>query len=571
MLSRKKDHKYLRDGVEGKYVKKENPPDLRIINVWTTINDQSQKKNAVQPKKGSVLSLHGHEPPNPTSLAQKCAKAQTSLNQQTLGVLHQNDGSQPALQPLSPEKAVGIGGLFGLARYRMGSSQVVQPASATPGCHVADFASHKSYSRSAENVIPSPVVQCLPGPETNPRHQVVGTSSVFAQSQHQLQSHVYVNQLAGRNVLTRDKQIFGERNYQGMKPEDRFQLSGFADQDVVQDAWHQLDENYQIQLYHQQIREHYVQQQQQHSEVTNIEHSSIHPLAAGFTHITDKAATSHQDPHPFLSPLFKSTSQYTSSHLVSDPLHLSHSVTSPVPASAAGSGRDNQPNPALCGVKPFSHPSLAVTVSSTVDNSHKQQQQQPEELPLPPGWSVGYTMRGRKYYIDHNTKTTHWSHPLEKEGLPTGWERIESPEYGVYYFNHITKQAQYEHPCAPQYGHLTPVIHQPAVPDHLPPLRNTYHQHNVIVPANPYLTEEIPHWLYIYSRAPSTSDHKIKWEMFPLQELDCFEGMLKRLHKKEVEEIVMKYEAYRIALMREKERKRLEMTEEQIVPTASEI
>jgi len=56
-----------------------------------------------------------------------------------------------------------------------------------------------------------------------------------------------------------------------------------------------------------------------------------------------------------------------------------------------------------------------------------------EELPLPPGWSVDLTLRGRKYYIDHNTKTTHWSHPLEKEGLPTGWERIESDEYGVYF------------------------------------------------------------------------------------------------------------------------------------------
>lgn len=56
-----------------------------------------------------------------------------------------------------------------------------------------------------------------------------------------------------------------------------------------------------------------------------------------------------------------------------------------------------------------------------------------EELPLPPGWSVDFTLRGRKYYIDHNTKTTHWSHPLEKEGLPTGWERIDSPEYGIYY------------------------------------------------------------------------------------------------------------------------------------------
>ena len=38
-----------------------------------------------------------------------------------------------------------------------------------------------------------------------------------------------------------------------------------------------------------------------------------------------------------------------------------------------------------------------------------------QETPLPPGWSVGWTQRGRKYYIDHNTKTTHWSHPLETE------------------------------------------------------------------------------------------------------------------------------------------------------------
>lgn len=56
-----------------------------------------------------------------------------------------------------------------------------------------------------------------------------------------------------------------------------------------------------------------------------------------------------------------------------------------------------------------------------------------EELPLPPGWSVDQTLRGRKYYIDHNAKTTHWSHPLEREGLPVGWQRIESPQYGIYY------------------------------------------------------------------------------------------------------------------------------------------
>ena len=37
-------------------------------------------------------------------------------------------------------------------------------------------------------------------------------------------------------------------------------------------------------------------------------------------------------------------------------------------------------------------------------------------------------------------QTTHWSHPLETEGLPAGWEKVESPEFGVYYLNHITRQ-----------------------------------------------------------------------------------------------------------------------------------
>ena len=50
------------------------------------------------------------------------------------------------------------------------------------------------------------------------------------------------------------------------------------------------------------------------------------------------------------------------------------------------------------------------------------------EPAIPPGWSVGWTMRGRKYYIDHNTKTTHWSHPLETEGLPERrWTSVLRP------------------------------------------------------------------------------------------------------------------------------------------------
>ncbi|XP_065571808.1 membrane-associated guanylate kinase, WW and PDZ domain-containing protein 1-like isoform X1 [Artemia franciscana] len=84
-------------------------------------------------------------------------------------------------------------------------------------------------------------------------------------------------------------------------------------------------------------------------------------------------------------------------------------------------------------------------------NPHFLSQGNLDSLPLPPGWSVDYTANGKKFYIDHNTQTTHWSHPLEKEGLPTGWEKVDSPEFGVYYVNNITRELQYEHPCAARY------------------------------------------------------------------------------------------------------------------------
>ena len=42
--------------------------------------------------------------------------------------------------------------------------------------------------------------------------------------------------------------------------------------------------------------------------------------------------------------------------------------------------------------------------------------------------------KSKMVFIKSNSfRTTHWSHPLEKEGLPTGWEKIDSPEYGTYY------------------------------------------------------------------------------------------------------------------------------------------
>ncbi|KAM8833410.1 LOW QUALITY PROTEIN: protein salvador homolog 1 [Synchiropus picturatus] len=170
-----------------------------------------------------------------------------------------------------------------------------------------------------------------------------------------------------------------------------------------------------------------------------------------------------------------------------------------------------------------------------------------DELPLPTGWTVDWTIRGRKYYIDHNTNTTHWSHPLEREGLPPGWEKVESAEFGVYYVDHINKRAQYRHPCAPSVPRYDqppplppPVTYQPRQPERNQP---------VLVPANPYHTAEIPDWLQVYARAPLKYDHILKWELFQLADLDTYQGMLKLLFMKELEHIVKSYEAYRQALL----------------------
>lgn len=139
---------------------------------------------------------------------------------------------------------------------------------------------------------------------------------------------------------------------------------------------------------------------------------------------------------------------------------------------------------------------------------------------------------------------------------------MESSEFGIYYVNHTTRHAQYEHPCAPRYissGSSSLVEMRPSRPMPPAPLHTEFHApHNVLVPANPYLYEEIPYWLQFYSKAAPEHDHKLKWELFRLPELDCYDNVLKRLYKQELETIVMNYEAYRSAMAREMERRRAE-------------
>lgn len=63
-------------------------------------------------------------------------------------------------------------------------------------------------------------------------------------------------------------------------------------------------------------------------------------------------------------------------------------------------------------------------------------------------------------------------------------------------YSHITRQAQYNHPCYTScYLYTTSDRHKPIIPG---PTHTQFTPHSALVPANPYLLEEIPAWLLIY-------------------------------------------------------------------------
>lgn len=432
MLSRKnKDLRTIKEGVVGKYVKKETPPEMPIINVWSTEPVKKPNRRGQRPESPAMIS-----------------------------------GQQ---QPSSAVQKFGNGRVPGSHTTLLGHEGKYTPSNSVP-----DLA-HRFASLS----VASGTDQSVPGSRL-PTH-----AAVYGGGLVPTMSHTYINQYASSDYNI-EKQQAGPQ----LSPS---YISVHAPPELPPPAHAAL---------HHQLR---------YSEAPAY-HTHPHH------HVDDFRITPYQQV-PYSQALVP---PHAIHHATPHTRHSTHNL-SQNRGQPPGSGMDSQ-----------------------------------EELPLPPGWSIDFTLRGRKYYIDHNTKTTHWSHPLEKEGLPTGWERIESPEYGVYYVNHITRAAQYEHPCAPHYIYQPEVRIQLEVAPRLlaPPPRHThFHPHSVLVPANPYLNQEIPHWLSVYSRASADLDHKLRWEMFRLPELDCFNAMLTRLYKQELEEIVMRYEAYRASLLCEMEKR----------------
>ena len=50
---------------------------------------------------------------------------------------------------------------------------------------------------------------------------------------------------------------------------------------------------------------------------------------------------------------------------------------------------------------------------------------------------------------------------------------------------------------------------------------------------------------FINQIADPATDHKLKWDMFKLSELECFDSMMFRMFKQEMEALITRHESYR--------------------------
>lgn len=77
-----------------------------------------------------------------------------------------------------------------------------------------------------------------------------------------------------------------------------------------------------------------------------------------------------------------------------------------------------------------------------------------EQQNLPAGWEAKKDHNGRVFYVDHNTRTTHWKPPPR---LPPGWEQKKTRDGRTFYVDHNTRTTHWK---IPENAHNAPPPNQ---------------------------------------------------------------------------------------------------------------
>jgi len=83
-----------------------------------------------------------------------------------------------------------------------------------------------------------------------------------------------------------------------------------------------------------------------------------------------------------------------------------------------------------------------------VQKQQQRRQQQPvvqrvDSPDLPPGWEAKRDQVGKLFYVNHNTRTTHWELPRK---LPNGWEQKMTRDGKKFYVDHNTRKTHWTLP-----------------------------------------------------------------------------------------------------------------------------
>lgn len=153
------------------------------------------------------------------------------------------------------------------------------------------------------------------------------------------------------------------------------------------------------------------------------------------------------------APSVSSASTHRSSAHLSLPASTApHLVASTSPV--ASNGTNNTPN---CGMG-TGGPAPVVNGTASIQTAGPGAQDAPTqrgqstgaEEPLPTGWEMRYDVFGRRYYVDHNTRSTSWERP---QPLPPGWEMRRDPRGRNYYVDHNTRTTTWQRPNSERLQH----------------------------------------------------------------------------------------------------------------------
>lgn len=175
--------------------------------------------------------------------------------------------------------------------------------------------------------------------------------------------------------------------------------------------------------------------QQQTQQPQQQQPQAMHPLAAS---------------HPRLGAVYSNSSQ--DSLLNGIPNGANHSQAQPSLAGALVPMNAAATTPQVSGEAPGAMVPLGGSLTDQqMMLQAAAQQNQVDDEPLPAGWEMRVDKYGRRYYVDHNTRSTYWEKP---QPLPAGWEMRRDARGRVYYVDHNTRTTTWQRPNSERLMHF---------------------------------------------------------------------------------------------------------------------